>query len=41
LTLVENGLASLGFSNSLNDRLKENCDTEKTIDKIKNIATNK
>ncbi len=41
LTLVENGLASLGFRNSLNDRLKESCDTEKTIDKIINIATNK
>jgi hypothetical protein len=38
LTLVKNGLASLGFSDSLNNRLKENCDTEKTIDIIKKIA---
>ena len=41
LTLVKNGLASLEFSNSLNNRLKENCDTEETINKIKNILTNK
>jgi hypothetical protein len=38
LTLVKSGLASLEFSNSLNNRLKENCDTEETINKIKNIS---
>ena len=41
LTLVKNGLASLEFSNSLNISLKENCDTEETINKIKKILTNK
>ena len=39
LTLVINGLASSEFNSSLNDRLKENCDTEETINKIKKIVT--
>lgn len=41
LTLVKNGLVSLEFNNSLNDRLKENCDTEETINKIKRIIISK
>lgn len=41
LTLVKNGFTSIEFSNSLNNRLKENCDTEETINKIKKIVIRK
>ncbi len=37
-SLVEKGLASLTFNNDLNNRLKENCDSEKTIQALKAIT---
>lgn len=40
LTLVKKGLASVEFSISLNNKLKENCDTDETINRIKKILTN-
>jgi len=37
-SLVEKGLASLTFNNDLNNRLWENCDSEKTIQELKEIT---
>lgn len=36
-TLVKNGLTSLTFNNDLNNKLKENCDNEETIQALKAI----
>jgi hypothetical protein len=38
LRLVKKGLTSVQFENNLNSRLKENCDGEQSINKIKNFA---
>ncbi len=37
-SLVKKGLTSLTFSNDLNNRLKENCDSEETIQALKAIT---
>ncbi|HEX8576638.1 MAG TPA: hypothetical protein VF677_10140 [Flavobacterium sp.] len=36
-SLVKKGLTSSSFSNNLNDKLKENCDSEETIKALKQI----
>lgn len=38
LILVEKGLTSIEFNNSLNNKLRENCDSDFTIDKLKEIV---
>lgn len=37
--MVQNGLAAKQFTDSLNDRLKENCDSEETVRYLKLLAT--
>lgn len=38
LTLVKKGLTSLTFNDNLNNRLRENCDGEKTVQALKTIT---
>ena len=37
-SLVKKGLTSLAFANDLNDKLKERCDSEETIQALKAIS---
>lgn len=41
LLLVKKGLTSLEFTNTLNSKLKENCDSEKTINQLQKLADKK
>jgi len=41
LFLVEKGLASIEFNDTLNGKLKENCDGEETINQLKRLASKK